>query len=407
MDFELRAITEDELPRFHQNAGYGFGYVPTPEDTEQGRTVVEFDRTVAALEGDEIVGSSAAFSFEFTVPGGALLPTAAVSFVAVRPTHRRRGVLTSMMRELLRQAAEREEPLAALWASESVIYPRFGYGLAIEHEKWQIERAHATFASPRVAPGRIRFVSAEEARAAFPVAWEALRPRQPGMSRRSGAFWDIRLTDLERERDGASQFFRVVYEDGGTTEGYALYRIAGSWVDGLPSGEVRVVELIAATPGAHAALWGFLLDLDLTKSVHAEQQSTQDPLRHMLADPRRLRRTTRDALWLRLVDVPAALTGRRYAEAATITLELRDDFMPENAGHWHLDTGVEGASCARTEGDADLALDAADLAALYLGGQRASVLGAAGRIEERRDGALALADRLFASERAPWCPQHF
>lgn len=407
MAITVRAIEADELAAFHRVNGQGFGYVPDEAATAHWGATLDLSLTQAAFEDGELVGSSGVFALDTTVPGGRTLPTAGVTMVAVSPSHRRRGILTEMMRGLLNSAHERGEPLASLWASESAIYQRFGYGLAIEQDEWDIERPFARFAHTPVINGAIRLVDEAHAREHFPPVWERARLSRVGMTRRDEALWNDRFNDLPHRRDGASGLFFVAYEEDGHLDGYALYRVKQAWPDGLAANHIEVQEAIAATDGAHAALWRFLLDIDLSRTLTAQYCALDDPLPLMLADPRRLKRSRRDAIWLRLVDVVAALEARTYASAGALTLEVRDDFCGWNPSVVRLEGGPEGGRATPSTGSPDLVLPTSSLAAAYLGGTRLSGLARAGRVEERRSGALLEADRLFATERAPWCPQHF
>jgi predicted acetyltransferase len=409
---EFRPIVREETAAFMRAEGTAFAFVPNAEDIEHMQAVLDFERTLAACDGQAIVGTSGALAMSMTIPGGAVLPTAGVTMVTVTPSHRRRGVLTAMMRRLLASAHDRDEPLAALWASESLIYGRFGYGLAIEDESWEIERVHARFAPHAPAPkGTIHLVDQAYAAAHFPDVWERVRLGRTGMTARDDALWQGRFRDPTHDRGGATPYFFAAYEEGGRIDGYALYRVKGGWPLGIPTNEITVVEAIAATDAAHTALWRLLLDLDLSSVVRTEHRPLDDPLPHMLADYRRLRRARRDAIWLRLVDLRAALEARSYAAPGSLVFEVPDDDLcPWNPTRFTLECGAEGGhvtTSASATSLPDLSMHAADLAAIYLGGQRPSMLARAGRIEEHRPGALAQADALFATAQVPWCPQFF
>jgi predicted acetyltransferase len=179
------------------------------------------------------------------------------------------------------------------------------------------------------------------------------------------------------------------------------------WDASGPNGTLRLGMLIAATAEAYASLWRHVLDVDLMARVSAEMRPVDEPLRFLLADSRQPKTRIEDGIWLRLVDVAAALTGRRYSVEGRLALRVRDAFCPWNNGQYEMVGGPAGAECKPHGGTPDLALDAADLAAVYLGGNRFRVLFEAGRIEELRPGAIARADSMFATDRAPWCPSHF
>ncbi|HYT26449.1 MAG TPA: sterol carrier protein domain-containing protein, partial [Actinomycetota bacterium] len=222
-------------------------------------------------------------------------------------------------------------------------------------------------------------------------------------------WWQLHLPDPEWLRRGRGQRVDVVYEPGpGRVDGYATYGLRSRWTDNIPDSIAQVMELMAVTPEAAASLWRFCLDLDLTTTVELRNRPLDEPLRWCLADPRRLRTTAlSDFLWLRVLDLPAALAARGYAAEGQLVLEVSDPLLPDNDGRFRLDGGPGGGRCARTSFAPDVILDVAALGAAYLGGVRFSTLGRAGRVREGRPGALARADAMFASDPAPWCSTDF
>ena len=380
--------------------------LPTDEELAVARETTEFDRTLAFFDGAEIVATAGIFTYEMTVPGGTL-PCGGVTRVSVLTTHRRRGLLTAMMRRQLDDMHERGEPLAALYASEAPIYGRFGYGLGTYQAAVEIERSHAAFAKAVAGGGRLTMVDVPTGIREFTRVWEQARHKQPGMLTFDERWMRNQLADLELHREGTSPHYRVLYRDGDNPTGFAIYRIKMDWDASGPNGTLRLEMLVAATAEAYAALWRHVLDVDLMARVTAEMRPVEEPLRFLLADSRQPKTRIEDGVWLRLVDVAAALEGRRYAVDGRLTLRVRDALCPWNDGQYELLGGPGGAQCKSNGGTPDLALDAADLAALYLGGNRFRTLFEAGRLEELRPGAIARADAMFATDRAPWCPSHF
>jgi len=406
MEYELRPIRPEEWDAFVAADAVAFGWNPSAEEFVDVRQIFEMDRSLATFDGPDIVSTTGIFSWEMTVPGGSL-PTAGVTWVSVLPTHRRKGVLTAMMRRQLSDVHDRGEAIAALWASESIIYGRFGYGLAALGAEIEIDRQRATLARAPESPGRCRLVSRDQALAAWPAVYDRVRTRQPGLYARSETWWKHHsITENERGRSGFHSRFFVQYEEDGTPLGYARYRTRGGQEHGSPNGTLAVQELIAATPQAEAALWQYLFGVDLMATIQAFNRPLDEPLFWMLADPRRLVRKTYDSLWVRVVDVPPALEARRYAATGSLVLDVRDDFCPWVEGRYELEAGGEGARCRPTSADADLTLRAADLGAAYLGGTRFRSLARAGRVEGDAD-ALARADAMFAWDPLPWCPEVF
>ena len=358
------------------------------------------------FDGRQVVGTAGIFSYQIAVPGGSL-PCAGVTRIGVAATHRRRGLLRAMMRRQLDDMHQRGEPLAALYASEAPIYGRFGYGLSTYMAEIEVERSHSAFLAPLSTNGRVVMVDVPAAVEAFTQVWSEVQPTQPGMLTLDARWWRNQLVDLEINRQGFSPQYRVVYEVEGKPAGFALYRIKMDWDATGPIGVLRVELLISDGADAYAALWRYVLEVDLIARVTAEGRPADEPLRFLLADSRQPKTRVDDGIWLRLVDVGQALAGRRYAAEGRLVLRVRDAFCPWNEGHYELNGGPTNAACERCTEDPDLELSAADLAAVYLGGNRFRTLHEAGRIQELHRGALSRADAMFATDRTPWCPSHF
>ena len=405
MTIEIRPIDEGEFETFVAALRVPFGEDFPPEVVAAWKQQFEFDRSLAAFDDGRIVGGAAALTMELTVPGGAQVPTAGVTWIAVMPTHRRRGIASMLIARQLDDIAAGGEPIAVLGSSESIIYGRFGYGHATEALGFEIERAHAAFRQPPRDEGRLRVLDAVEAKQALPRIFDVARRRQPGELARDDADWNTALLDHESWRDGFSAFFFVVHEDASRQpDGYAVYRVKQEWPGELASNVVKVTELIAVSDEVRGHLWRYLLDLDLVRTVVTENSPVDEPLRWLLADPRRMRLIhLHDALWLRLVDVSAALRARTYATIDTLVLDVADPFRPAFAGRYRVDGSPGGASCAPTDDAADLAIDVADLASTYLGSTTFSELARARRVVELTDGAMRRADLMFSSTPRPWC----
>jgi predicted acetyltransferase len=401
---EVRPCADtDELRRAFVIWHY-FGSEPTPEDVERFAPLLPPERMHAAWDGDEIVGGAGAFAFDVSVPGGRRVPAAGTTVVGVLPTHRRRGILRELMRAHLDAARERGEPVAYLWASEATIYGRFGYGLGALTGELELPRERTAFALPAEPYGRVRIVPLETALEAFPQVYERIVDQRPGMFARSADWWRLRtLADRPERREGAGPHQRVLLEVDGRPEGYAVYRMRPSFEAGAATGSLVVVEAMGATPAATRAIWRFLLDVDWTARIEAEELPVDHPLWLLLAEPRRMRFRVGDSLWVRLVDVGAALSARGYGGEAEVVLDVRDAFCPWNEGRWRVTPG--GAE--RTDAPAGLALDVTALGCAYLGGFTFSELEAGLRVEELEPGAVARADALFRVDRAPWCPEVF
>ena len=406
-DFVLRPVTRDELAEFAMTALTAFGERFEPARFELDWTSVELDRTLAAFDGDEIVGTGRLYSLELTMPGGQLLPAAGVSWIAVLPTHRRRGLLTAIKRTQLDDAAARGEPLAILYASESGIYRRFGYGVATSSMSVSIERRHSAFLHS-VPDGRVRLVGEDDARKLFPDIFDRARRIQPGAVQRVDAWWPDEFFWRSQDEKG-TRYYCVCESPDGSLDGYAAYRFDASW-DTDANGTLHVADLVTVSPAARAVLWRYLLDVDLVDTIKAWVVPVDEPLRWLLRESRRMRVTRLgDSLWVRVIDAPAALSARTYAVPGRIVFDVVDDVRPDGAaaGRVALDGGPHGADARRTSDEPDLVVDVAGLGGILLGGVRASTLARAGLVEERTPGALAVADAMFAVEPQPFSMTDF
>lgn len=405
MDITVRPITEEEVPMFRRQMSRGFGDDISEEDekdTSRFTDHVSVERTRCAFEGDLMVGTLAWFDLDVSVPGGGTLPMAGTTMVTVQPTHRRRGVLRSMMAAHLEAVRSAGVPLAGLWASESSIYARFGYGVAADMASIELDARQVEFAAdpPEVA---ILLVDGDEARGSLPAVYERLRAQRPGMISRDDQWWHWRFfDDPERWRRGRSANRFAVARSAVGIDGYAIFRQEQEWSD-FPKGKVHVTEVAAATPVAHEALWRFLTRVDLFPNVAYWNLPVDDELRWRITDPRRVRPKLSDSEWIRILDVSAALAARRYAVDGTVRLGIADAMYPE-AGTYEL-TVVDGAAeCTPVSAPPDVSLSVADLAAIYLGSRRLPMLVRSGRIEGSEP-ALRRTAAMFAWDPAPWCPE--
>ena len=405
MTSEIRPIPSEDFETFATAGAIAFGSA-VPEHIDEERHLMEFDRTLAAFDGEEIVSTAAAFSFQLTVPG-AVVPAAGVTWVSVKPTHRRRGVLTWMMRRQLEEVHEKGEPLAVLWASESLIYGRFGYGVSTLGAEFEIERPWARIAHGSRGQGKLRLVAREEALASWPPIYAEVAATQPGMFARTEDWWKHKILMFEELKPEQKSYkFRVQYEEDGKPLGYALYSVASHWERNNPHGTIEVEELMALTDGAYTSLWNYIFGVDLVSKVRIYRRRPQEPLIWLLEEPRRLYGNTHDALWLRVVDVEGALEARRYADEGGVTIEVRDSFCPWVEGRYQLEGGPGGAKCSKTTKSPELTMSAADLGAAYLGGVKFSTLQRAGRVHGDAD-AVRRADGMFGWHVEPWCPEVF
>jgi predicted acetyltransferase len=402
MALEVRPCADkDEFRRAVDAIGQYFGPPLTEERVDRFSRVLDVGRMHAAFEDEVIIGGAGAFTFDFAVPGGSL-PCAGVSVVGVFPTHRRRGVLRAMMDAQLQDVHERGEPIAALWASEETIYGRFGYGLASWCGEITVPKEWSSFAQPLERRGSTRLVTSEEARALFPPVYDSVWRERPGMFARTPEWWELRTLRMPEEEAATPKRF-VVLELDGTARAYGIYRSHPKFEDAVSKARLEVIEAFGTMPQATAEIWRFLLDIDWSATVDTELLPPDHPLFLLLAYPRRARYRMYDGLWVRLVDVGAALSGRQYAAEGSVVFEVRDAVCPWNEGRWKLEDGA----ASRTEEVAELALDVDALGSAFLGAVSFAQLRDSGRVEEAADEAVRRADALFGWRPLPWCPEIF
>jgi predicted acetyltransferase len=401
-DLPIRTGTADDYDAISDLLGLAFHHTIDQGTRDVEGAVFEPERSLVVADAGAVVGHAGAYSRELTVPGGSL-PAAYVTLVGVAPTHRRQGLLNRMMRQQLADiAAAGREPVAVLWASEGKIYPRYGYGLASQRLEFEVATREIRPPQEPLADGaKLRLVEPADAIGDFTKVFEQVRTDRPGYPSRDDRWWQTRIYDPENERDGGTALHAVVHDTPHGPTGYALWRTKGEWDAKGANGQIQIREVVAADPAAYAALWRLLLTIDLARSATFTHGALDEPLVHLVDEPRRLGARMLDGLWVRIIDLPKALAARRYATDVDVVLEVTDALLPQNTGRWRLTGGPAGATCSATADPADLACTVLELGAAYLGGPSLGALAAAGRVRELTPGALAVASAAFGWHRLP------
>lgn len=364
----------------------GFGVERPPDTTEVWRSMMPQDGAVVACDGDDVVGVAVFMDLQLTVPGGAVLPMAGVSWVAVAPTHRRRGVLRGMFAELHRRMGS--YPIAGLEASEAGIYGRFGYGPATVWERLAVDRAQARFHADVPDPGGVRVVRPAGHRGQLEDIYERWRLQTPGGLHTPPQLWEEILADRESSREGGTPYYCLLHADG-----FAMYRVHGD----NSTKDVNVTKFAAVTPTAEIALWRVLLGLDLKQTITIETHP-RNRLPYLLTDPRLVRTTgVEDGLWLRMLDIPTVLQARSYNADLSVVLDVSDQAL-DGGGRFALDVSAGVARCVPTDKPADVHTSLSVLGSLYLGAHRASDYAAAHRLRCDDPALLPALDAAFASE---------
>lgn len=411
-DFDVRPITEDELSAWTQAMDASF-LMPTPDGAlAYRREYFQPGRALGAFSGQRCAGTFRGIDLEVTVPGGACVPAEGITNVGVVPEHRRRGLLTRMMRFGLDDAARRGRSIALLIASEYRIYGRFGFGPVTSSAAYDIDvRRAGRVRVPGSGQWRVEPVSPEEARRCGPDAYERFRRTCPGALARNQTRWRALTGALPNPYHRGTEPAALLCRDADAAPaGLALYHVDSNWTHGDPDYSLTAREVFAADPGASAALWRHLLGIEWVNRVTAENIAPDDPLPLLLDNPRACVTrpgTGADDLWLRILDVPRALRERTYAGPGRLVLDVADR-LDYTAGRFAVEAAGDGTpSVTVTDEPADLAVDVSVLGTLYLGDQTVRRLAAAGLVAEQRPGAVDRADRMLRTTTRPWCPDYF
>ncbi len=409
MTYVVRPIEPDEVPTFRERLQNVFFGSPDPETDEENldrmRRYLEVERTRCAFDGSEMVATLGTLSLSMTIPGGTQHPIAGTTMVTVSPTHRRRGILRMMMESHFAEIREKGEFGAALFASDSAIYGRFGYGLASMWAETTVERNHVAPHPSVTNPASVDQVARDAFEQMAPDIYEAAVPERPGMFIRTEEFWIRRLDDRTSARNGASSLRFAKASEGGYPTGYAIYRIKpGEWTDHHGDSEISVIEVIAHTPASTVGLWRFLLEHDLVSKIKLEMRPEDDPVFSLLAGFRRAGPRLSDQLFFRILDVPKALEARAYPNDGSLMLRVGE--TGGEATTYRLDIDGGRAVCSPDAGEADIELGIEDLGGIYLGRSRLRQLAGVGRVRGS-DERLTKADNLFEWHVAPWCQEIF
>jgi predicted acetyltransferase len=402
----VRTLNEGDVADWVQCMRTAFLADSVAGEVEYRRNTMDLDRSRGAFDGDRVVGTLRSFATGLTVPGPSEVAASALTNVTVLSTHRRQGILTQMVTGELRDSADRGETVGILIASEYGIYGRFGYGAAVENASYQIDSSQARFRQEGA--GTVELVDVATIRSQAPPLYETFRATQPGTIGRSGHLWDRTLHLADGPATEEHRGYQALYRSSsGVPQGYLRYRGTQQWAQMRPDGVLHVDELLATSPEAYHRLWSYCCDVDLITTIEAPNRSVDEPLMWMLADARAVRQTARfDFVWVRLLNVPDALSARRYLVEARVVIEVVDE-LGLTGGRYRLDGGPFGASCAPTSSSADISLGVDALGSAYLGGVSLRTLAQAGRVVEHRQGTLACADAMFRSPVIPWCTTWF
>jgi predicted acetyltransferase len=405
----VHPVPVEEVPGWAETMAITFLSDPTDEGNRRNVERLQRswlpDRFWGARADGRWVATLGGWPRTVTVPGGDAVPADALTMVTVAATHRRRGLLTTMLTESLHAARDRGDAVSILWAAEWPIYWRFGYAPATVNVNYALH--------PRVPGGRLqrgagnlRRVDAAELGAIAPDIFARAARQRAGNIDRPGSWWSssLGLDGYPQPRYDGKWPTQIVHDGPDGPDGYV------AWIANEHEASVDVLDLCTATEAAYRGLWAYLSSLDLVEKVTVRRRPVDEPVRWLLPDGRALRQDeAMDGIWVRLLDVPAALAARRYAVPERLVFEVVDDDIGGfAAGRYVLEGGPDGAKCLPSTVDTpDLRVHQRALAAAYLGGPSLHSQLIAGRVDELSPGALRRADAMFATPLAPWCATGF
>ncbi len=384
---ETRPATEDDVPEMVRHDGVAFGDVWKPDDFDKVRPSLQLERFRVATDRGRLVGLAGSFGFDTTVHGGAQIATGGLTWVGVAVTHRRQGILTRLIAEMIADLRDRGDVLSSLLATEGGIYERFGYGRATVRRRVEIAARSANIRSRFVPePGSVRLVHGPEVVDLLVRQWEACARSHPGEITRSP---ERIVAEAALRGDGVVYAFHH--------DGFAAWRVAQKWPDGLPAHELDLIDFGYTTPEAHVALWHTILSVDLVGSIKSFKVRVDDPLPYLLDDPRQIRTTALDdGAWINVLDAGKCFGARQYGTDDELVVEVGDR-------RWK----IGGAGCSSTRRKADMVTDHPSFSALLLGGVRPSALAAGRRLTARRPDVLRRADAMFCLAPEPYLVTDF
>ena len=404
-DLRLALVDTSDAPAYEEwvqvsNRGFHGGQL-NDEQSVGMRDGMADRRTTGVFDGDAVVGTVNAFPSPVTVPGNRELPAWAISMVTVAQTHRRRGIARELLESELRTAVALGIPMAMLTVSESTIYSRFGFAPATMAANLTINTRRARYIGPTPG-GSVRFVEIDQLRPLVDELYARWRVLSPGEIEVWPRRWDriIGLTD-EAKKDVTKLPRAVRYDDAnGVLQGFAVYSVKENEED-FPASGAELLYMMAPSVDAYAALWRFLLELDLVATITAHLRPVDEAVRWQVNDFRAVKVETYDHLWLRILDVPTVLQAREYYASANLVIEVTDELG--HAGGTFAFASNEGTTVVEpVETPAALTMSINELSALYLGGISAVTLQQAGRIHEHVPGSVQQLDAAFHSPVTPW-----
>ncbi len=405
MPIELRPIRSDEFDQLGHLTSYVYGgnHGDGPENTITATTRPEW--TLCAFDGARLVSSFSTIPFTMRANGTAV-PMGGVSAVGTLPEYRRRGLVRRISTQAFADMRERGQAVASLWASQAAIYQRYGYAMASVLRSYRMDTADIGFFDGDEGSSQVERLDVGAGYDLVKRVYIAFIADRMCYLHRARPLW---LNNALDEDDAQGPIHIALSRDAsGEPDGYAIYTLrAGRRDHASRNQEIVIRDLAWLSPDAYRSLWSFIRRHDLVGSVRWDNAPSDDPAVELFMEPRLLHARDHEGLWLRMVDVPAALAGRGWNADGELSLSVAEDALaPWNTGIWRLSVADGSAEVTPGAASADLQLSVKALALLYTGRRSARELAAWGMLEGAPP-ALRRADALFATPHAPHCPDHF
>ena len=424
MSIKIIPVNKSNIFEWRKSVRAVFGDIPNKDVVIRmvnERFMIDFetwnepsDRLLAAVdtETNQIVGTGGADKYSITVPGGNNINMAGIAFMGTLPTHKRRGIFSSMMNKLHSQAKERGDSIAGLWASQSLLYNRFGYGLSTIREDWQINSNHTKLSKSKNDSIRLELVDKKKALEEIPKIYDIYRKCQNGATDRTQGYWNYLLYEddnsMYNKSGNSGIFFVLAYRDN-KPSGYAFYNFnkESGVAHEDDKGTLKVEEIISIDRETNHALWQYIFGIELIEEITFNRRAPNDPLYLMLENPRKLQRETIDGLWVRIIDPISMLEGRTYNHKGKVTINLSGQNQKDIEGTYLIDTDGKNTEVKKVKGKASIYMRPSDLSSIYFGGVSPGEHFQAGNIDVENHNSLRELTNMFFVEQEPWCNTDF
>ncbi len=404
MSIDIRPASAEEMKDFKHVAFSSLVMSPDvmPPEIVMG---INPDWTFCAFEDGKLATSFAAWPLQMQINGVAT-PVAGITCVGTLPIYRGQGHLGKVMHRYFHHLHEKGGPaIAALYASRAAIYQRFGYAVVSTRSQYDIDPAYLQFPLTPPAAGTFREATDDEFNVISDL-YNRFKEERNGCIKRGKGSWLMAI--LKPPAKPGHQINKILYEENGQLTGYVIYTAEPvESTGGMPRHIIRIRDLIWMTPSACTAIWSYFSKMKLADRIIWDRAPSDDPLPHLLLEPRMLHLMSQDGLLGRIIEAEKALINRKYSAKGVLTFEIRDDICSWNSGRWQLEADEGKSAIHRTTATADVTMPISTLAMLLFGQINATEAARMGRLDVHDAGALSAWDRVMHTNYRPFCADLF